>query len=201
MKPFALILSLSLVAFLWGCGSDDAVTNIEGPEWISQAGGVYKAEDGQTAIFAVGSYRLSPNRDFMMKAARASARDEMARQLQLEVQNMFTSYEREALDFYDEATSSSIINKEDVSRQVADEVLTGSRQIMAYRDVQDNWYYVLMRCDLDSAFYKNLRAASQAAYREGFADYSGEKKEEALNKLDEYIEKAEKTQYPMFKVE
>jgi hypothetical protein len=200
-----MVVSLSLIAVLFGCSSTespiDGPTNIPGPAWIAQAGGVYKAEDGQTAIFAVGSYRISPNRDFMMKMARMSGRDEMARQLRITVQNMCTSYEREALDFYDEATSSSVINKEDVSRQVADEVLVGSRQISAYRDVEDGWYYVLMRCDLDNAFFNKFRESSQIAYREGFAAYTKEQKDEAMKKLDEFIEQAQQKTYPLFKAE
>jgi hypothetical protein len=58
-----------------------------------------------------------------------------------------------------------------------------------------------MRCDLNNEFFDNFRQASQAAYREGFADYTKEKKDEALNKLDEFIEKAQQKDYPMFKVE
>ena len=201
MKPLVMIVSFSLIALLCSCSSTKEETNIQGPAWISQAGGIYKAEDGQTAIFAVGSYRISPNFDFTMKAARASARDEMARQLRVTVQNMFTSYEREALDFNDQQTASSVVNKEDVSRQVANEVLVGSRQIAAYKDLQNNWYFVLMRCDLDNAFFNKMRKQGEMAYREGFAAYTKEKKEGALKKLDEFIDQAQKKQYPVFKAQ
>jgi len=180
----ALILSIILLA---GCASP--VAGPDGPEWIRKAGGVYKAEDGQSAMFAVGSYKVGPNFDFTMKTARASGRDEMARQISVHVQNMYTSFEREAMDFYDEATASSIVNKEDVSRQIAQATLTGSRQIDAWEDKDKGRYFVLMRMDLDKSFYEEVKKKGNAAYREGFAKYSGELKEGALDKMDANIDK------------
>ncbi len=205
MKPFASIVVVSIIALFCGCastpGPTDGPTNIPGPAWVTSAGGVYKAEDGQTALFAVGSYRVSPNFDFTMKSARASARDEMARILQVTVQNMFTSYEREALDFGDEDTASSVVNKEDVSRQVSNATLTGSRQIAAYEDPERNQYFILMRCDLNSGFFQQMKKQGNMAYREAFAAYTKEQKEEGLSKLDEFIAAEEAKSHPVFKIE
>ena len=204
MRAFVTLFSALLIIGLIGCSSTEEKqpmgSNMSGPEWITKAGGVYKGEDGQTAMFAVGSYRISPNFDFTMKSARASARDEMARMLMVTVQNMFTSYEREALDFYDPDTSSSVVNKEDVSRQVSNACLKGSRQIDAYKDIENQQFFVLMRLDMDSSFFEEVRDAGNAAYREAFASYTKEQKEEGLKKMDEFLEKQQNKSYPVFQV-
>ena len=117
-------------------------------------------------IFAVGIAADNPNPAARRSQAIARGRSELARTLQTSVQSMVKDYMQTNRDFYDMDTASSMEYFEDISRQVTDEVLVGSRQVNAWRDPADNTLYVLMRLDFDDVIAEYKASMSQAYARE-----------------------------------
>ncbi|OQY10829.1 MAG: hypothetical protein B6I28_00115 [Fusobacteriia bacterium 4572_132] len=122
-----VVLGGILLSTLGGCGSAPVQQNVvqeqpqsQYPSWVMNPA----VEDG---IAAVGSAKMgAAGLSFARTEAMANARDELARQLEIKVNNMFKSY-----------TSSVGVGGQDgvdkvatnVSKQVASKVLTNSKQI------------------------------------------------------------------------
>lgn len=135
-----------------GCGSTKtASTEPDAPNaplWIDQPQSL--ADEGNNVvIYAVGSAADNPNRSARRNMALTRARQELAATMGVLVQSMVVSYMDTNRDFYDMDSASSTEYYQDISRQVTQEMLVGSKQVDAYRDPISNEYYVLMRVDLD----------------------------------------------------
>lgn len=197
MSPLTTRLSLltllggALLAV--GCSSPKSLTTTggSGPEWIDRPNGVFD-EGSARVVYAVGSAADNPNPAARRMQAMARARSELARSLAVLVQGMVKDYMAVNRDFYEMDTASSVEYYEDISRQVTDEMLVGSRQVDAYRDPSDNTYYVLVRLDFDDVI-SSYRAQMQAAYRreatrkriKASADEFERDLDEQLDKLNE----------------
>lgn len=137
IKPMikTAVLTCFSALVLVGCGSKEVVPpelvvleqpceftpGVRAPEW-------YCNPDVEGMIAAVGEARPNPARDNNLQRtmAMASARDALAQQLEVKVQGMLTNWARTT--GADDAQTYEA-NFENVSRQVTQQTLSGSRQI------------------------------------------------------------------------
>lgn len=145
--------ALAVAVLTVGCGSTKTHSvepvSSNAPLWIDQPQSL--ADEGNNVvIYAVGSAADNPSSSARRKMAQARARQELGATLGVLVQSMVVSYMDTNRDFYDMDSASSTEYYQDISRQVVQEMLTGSQQVDAYRDPITNEYYVLYRLDLDS---------------------------------------------------
>jgi len=198
MRFFSFIFSVMFIVTFCGCAGQQSGVLSDYPDWVNEAGGVYKGEDGKTAIFAVGGYEVVGSRSFAFTGAEADGRNKIARIMETHVTNMFESYQREAGDRFDSETISSVFNFEEVSRQTAKQSISGARRIKTYQHPGEKTLYVLMRLDLNAYYNSVSEKARKMAYREGFAKYTKEQKDALLDKMDEVLEKQAQNEHPVF---
>ncbi len=154
MKKLLLLVLLCLVATaFWGCGSSgpkNPGTIIEeelkgAPDWVLQGRGGDKDR-----VYGLGSVAGTRNVALARTTAQGRGRTEIARSLQLKVESMLKDYQATTTGgeyFGKNAADEQHI--EDVSRQITDLTLNGTRQ-------EKNWIsntgtlYVLMSLDVDS---------------------------------------------------
>ncbi len=157
------------------------------PDWVTKPFGIMTEADGTKVIQAVGIASYDPNPRASATYAKAAGRDELGRQLRVQVQNMVSQYMASAQDFYDPATRSSIQNSEDVSRQITDEALMGSHQVDSWTHPKTGDKYILMKLPLDGFIDAYRNRVQQAMIREEFFQNSAEKKAAAMGSLDQQI--------------
>lgn len=122
-----VVLGGILLSTLGGCGSASVQQNAvqeqpqsQYPNWVMDP----TVEDG---IAAVGSAKMgAAGLSFARTEALANARDELARQLEIKVNNMFKSYTNSVGVGGQDGVDKVATN---VSKQVASKVLTNSKQI------------------------------------------------------------------------
>lgn len=202
---------LSLVALLAialpavGCGSTHAGASTpesasDAPAWVDKPQAAYDDEVTTAAIFAVGIAANNPNPSARRSMAISRGRSEIARTLQVVVQGMIEDYQSTNRDFFEGMdTASSTEMWSEVSRQITDEVLVGSRQVDAWRDPASNTEYVLMKLEFNDviASYKDQMAASFK--REATRERIKADKESMEARLDEQLKKLqEKTSAQLF---
>ncbi|MEW6746694.1 MAG: LPP20 family lipoprotein [Planctomycetota bacterium] len=190
MRPAFLLFLVSLVLPFAGCAStDDSGDMSYMPDWVLRPAGVYEDENGVKALYAVGAGDKSASVVAQRTWAESNARDALSRTFQTHVQNMITTYMREAADKYNmEETASLITNNEAVSRQLSNAVILGSQIVNTYQDPKTGTLYFHMRMPLDTNFLKSYKEQSKAVLREQFAKYSKELKDDALADLDKAVE-------------
>ena len=121
----AVVLGGMLLSTLGGCGSAPVKQNAvqeqsQYPNWVMNP----TVEDG---ISAVGSAKMgAAGLSFARTEATANARDGLARQLEIKVNNMFKSYTNSVGVGGQDGVDKVATN---VSKQVASKVLTNSKQI------------------------------------------------------------------------
>ncbi len=145
MKKSLLLISLVLSIFV-GCSNKEIkqeITPIKNaeyknlPEWVLQP--VYSK-----GIAAVGQAKIGEaGLAFAKTEALSNARNELARQIQVEVDNMFTNYTNVV-----GTNESQSVDKvaTDISKQVASVSLKGSKQLNIWIS-EKNEVYVLMGID------------------------------------------------------
>lgn len=150
-------LAIPLIATitLYGCFNPKIDTGgISLPDWVLQP----TIADG---IAATSCVRWTGDFDLDRKASLASARQELAQQIQLRVQSMDETYLRKV-----EATAGDVRSNvfESVSRQLTDLALQGSVpervQPVKFDDGQRLCTQVTMRPDATRALFQKLVAAS-----------------------------------------
>lgn len=196
------ILAAVLVAPLVGCSSTDnspssTPESAGAPAWIDRPNGAY--DDGsEKAIYAVGIAAHNPNPAARRNSASARARDELARTVSTQVKGLVQDYMNTNRDFYDMDGASSIEYFEQISSQVVNETLVGSKQVNAWKDPGDKTEYVLYRIDLDDmiASYKQKMQAN--AMREMQRNRIKAKKDSFEEKLNEQIDKIEEWEANQF---
>lgn len=161
----ALVLALGVTS----CGStpDTAQTPVSqnGPAWIDRPQNVFD-EGSAVVIQAVGIAADNPNPAARRQMAITRARQELAATMGTLVQGMVVSYMDTNRDFYDMDSASSTEYYQDITRQVTQEMLVGSKAVDAWRDPIDNTYYVLMRLDLDDVILSYKSKMNGAYERE-----------------------------------
>ncbi|MBU0754037.1 MAG: hypothetical protein KJ645_02790, partial [Planctomycetes bacterium] len=161
------------------------IAHIEYPDWISTENNTYTDEDGGHVIYCVGVAAAGKNPAMRWDTAKNNALLNISRILNVHIRGMFTAYAREAGDFYDEATLSSIQNNEQVSRSLTESFISGAICINKYLTKDKKEAYVLFRLDLDNDMLQTMSDRAKAAVRENFAAKVKAQTDEALNKMDE----------------
>lgn len=162
MSLGALILALGVAS----CSSAEkpAQTPVaqNGPAWIDRPQSVFD-EGSNVVIQAVGLAADNPNPAIRRQMAITRARQELAATMGTLVQGMVVSYMDTNRDFYDMDSASSTEYYQDITRQVTQEMLVGSKAVDAWRDPITNDYYVLMRIDLDDVI-SSYKSKMNGAY-------------------------------------
>lgn len=193
------IFSLSAItltfAVLAGCSSKEVVqpplppmepmfsqhceyaTGIRAPEW-------YCNPNIEGGMAAVGEAKTNAANDKNMQRAMAmaSGRDALARQAQIKVQNLLTNWTR-ATGANDDQTYEA--NFENVSRQIAQQTLQGSRQLNRW--VAPDGTLALLVGMSDSAGIKN---SVKTSLRNEQALWQQFQSKQALEELDKQLEEA-----------
>lgn len=157
-----------------------------GPEWIDRPG--VTDEGDNRVLYAVGIAADNPNPAARRGAALANGRSELARSLATLVQGLVKSYMATNRDHYEMDTASSVEYYEDLTRQVTEEVLVGSRQVDTYLDPIDRTYYVRMRLALDDVLASYRQQMQAAYYREASRQRIKVKADEFEKDLDTQLE-------------
>ncbi len=183
---FALIAALALGLAACGDKKPEKVdrTNFTpalagAPEWVLNPSASCK-------LCAVGSARSGAGGlQFQRTEALASGRDELARMISVNVKNMFKNFQ-EATGTGDAETFDRVATN--VSKQVTNQVLSGSRQ----RDIwmgNDNILYVLV--DLDPTGVKEaVKEAARTSLGNEQALHQKLQAKKAQEELDREIEKS-----------
>mgnify|MGYP003702464365 CR=1 FL=1 len=159
-----LILTVVVTPSCSSTGSSDLSTSRNSPEWISRPSRVGD-EGRERAIFAVGMADTNPNRSMQYSQARSRARTELARTVNVLVQSMVKDYMESNRDYYESMdTATSVEYTQDISRQVTQQMISGSKQWDDYHDPIDKTYFVLFRMDLDDVIL-SYRDQMNAAFR------------------------------------
>jgi hypothetical protein len=181
----AMVLGLPCV--FMGCAAEKGeVTGPmeDYPDWVSTENNTYTDEDGDQVIYVVGVAAAGRNPAMRWDTAKANARTQISNILSVHVRNMFTAYAREAGDFYDEDTLSSIQNNEQITRTLSESFQSGGITINKFLTPDRKEAYVLMRLDLDNKMLQTLADRAKAAIRANFAAKVKEQTDEALNAMD-----------------
>jgi hypothetical protein len=183
MKKLAVVLVCLLTVLAIGCGStapDTRVNDPNVPEWLND----FPPED---ALWGIGSAKQSTD-NMSMQIAEARARQNIANQLNVEVQGMITDYARDA-GTIDNQTSLALV--ETVSRQVTNANLSGATPITRWRAPNGAWWYRVQLKKADAA-----RAAADIIDSEA-ARYSEFKAMEALKLMDAQLAKKNDKPVPL----
>ena len=172
-KAVLFLVVIASVLLAVSCASKDSVDTKDMPDWFLN---VPVAED---AYYASGMYK-SQNPQMAITAATSQARDEIARQVNLQVSNAVKSYAQEAGVDGD----SQVINFiETVSKQIADTTLSGSKVIEKHMS-KDGTVYVLVMYE-KSALKDSALSEFQRNESAAFAEF---KASEAMKWLDNELE-------------
>ena len=129
-----------------------------------------------------------------MKTRCASrARDELSRILSVQVQNMVKDFSESAEDLYEPETQSAVEYFSTVSRQVTDNVITGSQQVAMWRNDMDGSMFMLMKLPMDTVVEKFTVEMKKALKRKEAAEKLKFKTDDALKDLDKALEKTAET--------
>lgn len=182
----ALFLCLLATAFI-GCassGPQDPGSVIEkelkgAPDWVLKGRG--KDDD---RIYGLGSVAGTRNVALARTTAQGRGRTEIARSMQLQVESMLKDYQASTTggEFFGKAASDEQ-HIEDVSRQITDITLNGTRQ-------EKNWIsetgtlYVLMSLDVES-FREAVNGMSELD--EEVREAVNDRADEAFRELNEAL--------------
>lgn len=191
MKNLIAVMMLLVAVALVGCKKADKAddntptqTVSRFPDWVLNP----SLEGGQAAM---GSARVgSAGISFARTEALASARDELARQLSVKVNNMFKSYTSQIGAGEDQTVDKVATN---VSKQVASQTLQGSKQYKTWLDEQENELYVLVGIT-DEVVKTETKNAVRTSLNNEKALWQEFKSEKAQQQLDVEIEKMLKTE-------
>lgn len=187
---FAIITVLSFV-LLNGCSSGPKekepvrIDNKEMAKELADAPKWVLDPSLQDDIAAVGSARIGQaGLQFARNEAKANARDELARILGTKVKNLINNF-TEVTGIGDAETVDKVSSQ--VTKQVADQMVSGSRQTNMWISPSKN-IYVLVSMDADSAA-EAVKKAAQSSYKNDNALWQKFQAQNANKKLDAEIEK------------
>lgn len=191
MKKLLLIVLVISAFAVAGCSSkQQAVTGAQfnkcykdAPSWVIMGG----AEGG---ISAVGSAQIgNAGLQFARTEALANGRDEIARMLQLKVSNMVKNF-TQTTGIGDDQTVDKV--SANVSRQLANQTLTGSKAKETWISSECNELFILVVADAPS-MEKDIKAQITSSYRNEQAIWQQIQAKNALKEMDEQIEKVMNT--------
>ncbi|MDR3167158.1 MAG: LPP20 family lipoprotein [Treponema sp.] len=143
MKKLSIILVCLLMLLVMGCKSTPPDTRIDDPnvpEWLND----FPPED---VLWGIGSARQSTD-NMSMTMAEARARQNIANQLNVEVQGMITDYARDAGSINNQA---SLALAETVGRQITQATLSGVTPLKRWKSPNGTWWYQLQLKKSDAA--------------------------------------------------
>ena len=179
-----IVLTLIALAALVGCGSSGPKEpgsiiekELDGaPDWVLKG----KGADGKE-IYGVGAVGGTRNVALARSTAQGRGRTEIARSLELSVQSMLKDYQSTTTGGeYFAKSANDEQHIEDVSKQITDITLSGTRQ-------EDHWIsdtgtlYVLMALDVED-FKDAVNSMSQL--NEEVREAVNERADEAFEELD-----------------
>ena len=186
-----LVSSIGVLLLLSGCGNKNLVKEtpqcqIEGakaPEWVCNGGANIKG-----GIFAVGSAQKSPlGIGFQRQEAMAAARDEIARQIEIKVKNMFKSY-LSSTGTRDAQTAERVATS--VSKQVAREVLRGSKLLKVWISPKGTIFVLVgISGNPEEIIKKDIEKAARTTFKNDEALWQEFKAKKAQDELDAAIKK------------
>jgi hypothetical protein len=184
-RSFVIAIYLITVVALVGCGSSgpkepgSIIENeLEGaPDWVLEG----KGSDGEV-IYGVGAVAGTRNVALARSTAEGRGRTEIARSLEVSIESMLKDYQATTTggEFFAQAANDEQ-HIEDVSRQMTNITLTGTRQ-------DDHWIsdtgtlYVLMALDIDD-FKEAIQGMDQL--NDELREAVEERADEAFRELDE----------------
>jgi len=187
-KTLIFILSVAAMIFTAGCGGSQPEKQvfkcqIEGaaaPEWVCNGGADYK--DG---VYAVGSAPKSPlGINFQRTEAIAAARNEIARQLDVKVKNLFKSY-LSSTGVKDDQTAERVVT--DVTKQITNKSLSGTKLLKTWFSPKGTMY-VLVGVDKES-LKNNIIQSARTTFKNDEALWQEFKAKKAQDELDAAIDK------------
>lgn len=181
-----LILGALVLSGLGGCGNNNRMpaNNVQQqpqqqyPSWVLNP----QVEDG---IAAVGSAKIgAAGLSFARTEAIANARDELARQLEIKVNNMFKSYTNvvgvNGQDGVDKVATN-------VSKQVSSKILNNSKQIKMWLSPDKNVYVLVAIKKEDTA--PQIKKTVNSTLKNEKALWQEFKSKNAQDELDSSINK------------
>jgi len=195
MKRLILVLFavFAAAALVVACGGDggggggksdapaDPYARCPKPAWVDTP----NMEGGLTAT---GIGRSHGGKGKAREKAVNSARTELARILRTKVQAMTDRFFQETEDMMQPDHSTAIDFTRDVSRQLTDATLRGSRAMQYWSDCTTSEEYALVGLDAAAVIAEAKKAARAQA--EAKALFIENKANEAIEKMDEAIDKA-----------
>lgn len=192
MKKFLLIvLVITALLAVAGCSSKNTAVSAaqynkcykDAPSWVLMGG----AEGGLSAVGSaqIGNAGLS----FARTEAMANGRDEIARILQLKVSNMVKNF-TQTTGIGDAQTVDKV--SANVSRQLANQTLTGSKAKQTWISSECNELFILVVADAP-AMEEDIKAQITSSYRNEQALWQQIQAKNALKEMDEQIEKVMNT--------
>ncbi len=166
-KKILVLLTIALIVFAAGCGSSPAPAPEPAPEPAPQPQSMADVPQfflmpptAEDALYGVGVAKMS-SLDMSRTMSISRARDDIARQVNLQVKNAITDYAQEA----GADASQALKFVETVSRQIADAKLQGAKPKEMYA-AKDGTIYALveyrisnLKEDAADVFKRNEEAA------------------------------------------
>lgn len=168
----ALIMGFAVSLLVGACGSK-GVSKGEVPDWF------LTPPQSKEKIYGVGGSEQMASIEFAKQVADQNARADLARVIQVSVQNMLRTYLQQSGTM---ETTKAIQFAETVSKQVTNLTLSGST--ISKREVKSGKMYSLAELSQDSIKNALLSAAKDAA-----AQYAELKAQKAFDALETEINK------------
>jgi hypothetical protein len=185
-------LSLVFASAISACGGPEKVTSEfaktleDSPEWVLKGCAAYTG-DKDPHVCGVGSVAGTANISLARSAAEARGRTDIARSLQVKVKAMLKDYQATTTGGEDFGTAAADEQHVvDVSKQITDMTLNGSRLQETWVSPHDGTYFVLMVLDVES-FKKTLDGMQNL--KESIRKAVIERADKAFKELDTEIDK------------
>ena len=182
-----LLLSTVAVATLMftGCGNAPQPHKVEcqrdgtaAPKWVCTGGSNFEG-----GIAALGIAPPQPDPDMQMEEAMASARDKLARRIEVKVKNMFKKF-RATTGIGKDMTMDRAV--EDVSKQLSHATLRGSKLINSWESPKGNLYVLVGMPDVQK-IQQEVKQAAKTSLKNNQALWQKFLAKKADKELDEAI--------------
>ena len=181
----AALILLTVAAGFCGCGSTSKQAGVENYGPLSGAPAWVLSPTVDGALAAVGSAKIGgAGINFARTEALAVARDELARQMSVKVNNMVKNF-TETTGIGDAETVDKVATQ--VSKQVASETLIGSKQTETWIS-PDKELYLLVTLDADTA-QEAVKNAAATSFKSDQALWQKFQAQKAQDELAEAVEK------------
>ena len=187
MRKTILVAAIFLAgaAGFSGCGSTPNETGVQNYGPLAGAPAWVLSPEVDGALAAVGSARIGgAGMNFARTEALAVARDELARQMSVKVNNMVKNF-TETTGIGDAETVDKVATQ--VSKQVASETLVGSKQTETWISPEKE-LYLLVVLDADTA-QEAVKNATATSFKNDQALWQKFQAQKAQDELSEAVEK------------